>query len=74
MTCVCLCLSVSVCVQELVEMRPMETSASSTIPAPVSGLENQGRAASMPRLNAELQVTPNTPHDMSHSIITGLHP
>lgn len=39
-------------------MRKMETSASSTIPAPGSGLENQGRAASMPRLNAELQVTP----------------
>ncbi|XP_060893416.1 probable voltage-dependent N-type calcium channel subunit alpha-1B [Labrus mixtus] len=40
---------------ESVEMRKMETSASSTIPVPVSGLENQGRAASMPRLNAELQ-------------------
>ncbi|XP_074527145.1 calcium channel, voltage-dependent, N type, alpha 1B subunit, a [Halichoeres trimaculatus] len=33
--------------KELVEMRQL--------PAPVSGLENQGRAASMPRLNAELQ-------------------
>ncbi|XP_030273730.1 calcium channel, voltage-dependent, N type, alpha 1B subunit, a isoform X7 [Sparus aurata] len=42
-------------IQESVEMRKMETSASSTIPAPGSGLENQGRAASMPRLNAELQ-------------------
>ncbi|XP_037632759.1 calcium channel, voltage-dependent, N type, alpha 1B subunit, a isoform X5 [Sebastes umbrosus] len=42
-------------VQESVEMRKMETSASSTIPVPGSGLENQGRAASMPRLNAELQ-------------------
>ncbi|KAM7018612.1 calcium channel, voltage-dependent, N type, alpha 1B subunit, a [Tautogolabrus adspersus] len=41
--------------KESVEMRKMETSASSTIPVPVSGLENQGRAASMPRLNAELQ-------------------
>ncbi|XP_070689588.1 calcium channel, voltage-dependent, N type, alpha 1B subunit, a [Pempheris klunzingeri] len=41
--------------QESVEIRKMETSASSTIPVPGSGLENQGRAASMPRLNAELQ-------------------
>ncbi|XP_039659045.1 probable voltage-dependent N-type calcium channel subunit alpha-1B [Perca fluviatilis] len=41
--------------QESVEMSEMETSASSTIPVPGSGLENQGRAASMPRLNAELQ-------------------
>uniref|UniRef100_A0A672Z865 Voltage-dependent N-type calcium channel subunit alpha n=1 Tax=Sphaeramia orbicularis TaxID=375764 RepID=A0A672Z865_9TELE len=40
---------------ESVEMRKMETSASSTIPIPGSGLENQGRAASMPRLNTELQ-------------------
>ena len=46
------------CVQESVEMRAMESSASSTIPFPGSDLENQGRAASMPRLNAELQVTP----------------
>uniref|UniRef100_UPI0037E75FFE calcium channel, voltage-dependent, N type, alpha 1B subunit, a n=1 Tax=Semicossyphus pulcher TaxID=241346 RepID=UPI0037E75FFE len=45
---------------ESVEMRKMETSASSTIPVPVSGLENQGRAASMPRLNAELQSVPDT--------------
>lgn len=37
-------------------MKKMETSASSTIAVPGSGLENQGRAASMPRLNAELQV------------------
>ncbi|XP_054466984.1 calcium channel, voltage-dependent, N type, alpha 1B subunit, a [Anoplopoma fimbria] len=42
-------------IQESVEMRKMETSASSTLPVPESGLENQGRAASMPRLNAELQ-------------------
>ncbi|KAM3868483.1 calcium channel, voltage-dependent, N type, alpha 1B subunit, a [Diretmus argenteus] len=41
--------------QESVEMRKMETSAGSTIPVPGSGLENQGRAVSMPRLNAELQ-------------------
>uniref|UniRef100_A0A3Q3MS33 Voltage-dependent N-type calcium channel subunit alpha n=1 Tax=Mastacembelus armatus TaxID=205130 RepID=A0A3Q3MS33_9TELE len=40
---------------ESVEMRKMETSVSSTVPVPSSGLENQGRAASMPRLNAELQ-------------------
>lgn len=53
---------VCVYVQESVEMRKMETSASSTIPAPGSGLENQGRAASMPRLNAELQVTPHLHH------------
>ncbi|XP_054867189.1 calcium channel, voltage-dependent, N type, alpha 1B subunit, a isoform X5 [Amphiprion ocellaris] len=42
-------------IQESVEMRKMETSISSTMPAPGSGLENQGRAASMPRLTAELQ-------------------
>ncbi|XP_010787620.1 voltage-dependent N-type calcium channel subunit alpha-1B-like [Notothenia coriiceps] len=36
-------------------MRKMETSASSTLPVPGSGLETQARAASMPRLNAELQ-------------------
>ncbi|GLD73029.1 voltage-dependent N-type calcium channel subunit alpha-1B isoform X1, partial [Lates japonicus] len=42
-------------IQESVELRKMETSASSTIPVPGTGLENQGRAASMPRLNAELQ-------------------
>uniref|UniRef100_A0A4W6G325 Voltage-dependent N-type calcium channel subunit alpha n=1 Tax=Lates calcarifer TaxID=8187 RepID=A0A4W6G325_LATCA len=42
-------------IQESVELRKIETSASSTIPVPGTGLENQGRAASMPRLNAELQ-------------------
>ncbi|XP_044051070.1 voltage-dependent N-type calcium channel subunit alpha-1B-like isoform X6 [Siniperca chuatsi] len=42
-------------IQESVEMRKMETSASSIIPVPGSGLENQGRAASMPRLHIELQ-------------------
>ncbi|XP_059193817.1 calcium channel, voltage-dependent, N type, alpha 1B subunit, a [Centropristis striata] len=42
-------------IQESVEMRKMETSASSTIPVPGSGFENQYRAASMPRLNVELQ-------------------
>ncbi|KAM9858198.1 LOW QUALITY PROTEIN: calcium channel, voltage-dependent, N type, alpha 1B subunit, a [Aulostomus maculatus] len=41
--------------QESVEMRKMATSASSTIPVPGLGLENQGRAASMPRLHFELQ-------------------
>ncbi|XP_076021242.1 calcium channel, voltage-dependent, N type, alpha 1B subunit, a [Genypterus blacodes] len=41
--------------QESVEMRKMETSISSTIPVPGLALENQGRAASMPRLNAEMQ-------------------
>ncbi|XP_028433242.1 calcium channel, voltage-dependent, N type, alpha 1B subunit, a isoform X3 [Perca flavescens] len=46
-------------IQESVEMSEMETSASSTIPVPGSGLENQGRAASMPRLNAELQSVPD---------------
>ncbi|XP_052334583.1 voltage-dependent N-type calcium channel subunit alpha-1B-like isoform X3 [Oncorhynchus keta] len=40
--------------QESVEMRKMDTS-DSTVPGPGSGLENQGRAVSMPRLNAELQ-------------------
>uniref|UniRef100_A0A8C7TZV5 Voltage-dependent N-type calcium channel subunit alpha n=1 Tax=Oncorhynchus mykiss TaxID=8022 RepID=A0A8C7TZV5_ONCMY len=38
--------------QESVEMRKMDTSCS-TVPG--SGLESQGRAVSMPRLNAELQ-------------------
>uniref|UniRef100_A0AAV2MPD6 Uncharacterized protein n=1 Tax=Knipowitschia caucasica TaxID=637954 RepID=A0AAV2MPD6_KNICA len=38
--------------QDCVEMVNMETSGS-TLPIPGSGLENQGRAASMPRLNAE---------------------
>ncbi|XP_068166230.1 calcium channel, voltage-dependent, N type, alpha 1B subunit, a [Antennarius striatus] len=42
-------------IQEAVEMRKMETSASSTIPASGAGLETQGRAASMPRLNTEMQ-------------------
>ncbi|XP_039875376.1 calcium channel, voltage-dependent, N type, alpha 1B subunit, a isoform X11 [Simochromis diagramma] len=41
--------------QESVEMKKMETSVSSRIPFTGSGLENQGRAASMPRLNTELQ-------------------
>ncbi|XP_008293873.1 voltage-dependent N-type calcium channel subunit alpha-1B-like [Stegastes partitus] len=41
--------------QESVEMRKMETSISSPMPVPGSSLENQGRAASMPRLTAELQ-------------------
>eukprot|EP00063_Salmo_salar_P041151 XP_014015986.1 PREDICTED: voltage-dependent N-type calcium channel subunit alpha-1B-like isoform X17 [Salmo salar] len=40
--------------QESVEMRKMDTS-DSTVPGPGSGLESQGRAVSMPRLNAELQ-------------------
>lgn len=53
---------VSVCVKESVEMRKMETSISSTIPVPGLGLENQGRAASMPRLNAEMQVLFHTPN------------
>uniref|UniRef100_A0A669E1S7 Voltage-dependent N-type calcium channel subunit alpha n=1 Tax=Oreochromis niloticus TaxID=8128 RepID=A0A669E1S7_ORENI len=41
--------------QESVEMKKMETSVSSRIPFTGPGLENQGRAASMPRLNTELQ-------------------
>uniref|UniRef100_A0A8C5I816 Voltage-dependent N-type calcium channel subunit alpha n=1 Tax=Gouania willdenowi TaxID=441366 RepID=A0A8C5I816_GOUWI len=36
-------------------MVQMETSISSTIPVSSSGLESQGRAASMPRLSAEMQ-------------------
>ncbi|KAK6312970.1 hypothetical protein J4Q44_G00163170 [Coregonus suidteri] len=40
--------------QESVEMRKMDTSGS-TVPGPGSGLESQGRAVSMPRLNAELK-------------------
>ncbi|KAI3372490.1 hypothetical protein L3Q82_022689 [Scortum barcoo] len=42
-------------IQESVEMTKMETSASDAVPVPGSGLDNQGRAASMPRLSAELQ-------------------
>ncbi|KAG7240047.1 hypothetical protein INR49_028050, partial [Caranx melampygus] len=42
-------------IQESVEMQKMETSGSSTVPASGTGLENQGRAVSMPRLCAELQ-------------------
>uniref|UniRef100_A0A8C8MMZ6 Voltage-dependent N-type calcium channel subunit alpha n=1 Tax=Oncorhynchus tshawytscha TaxID=74940 RepID=A0A8C8MMZ6_ONCTS len=41
-----------------VEMRKMDTS-DSTVPGPGSGLESQGRAVSMPRLNAELQPVPD---------------
>ncbi|XP_067376954.1 calcium channel, voltage-dependent, N type, alpha 1B subunit, a [Channa argus] len=41
-------------IQDSVEMRKMETKVGSTNPVP-GCLENQGRAASMPRLNAELQ-------------------
>ncbi|CDQ74776.1 unnamed protein product [Oncorhynchus mykiss] len=44
--------------QESVEMRKMDTS-DSTVPGPGSGLESQGRAVSMPRLNAELQPVPD---------------
>uniref|UniRef100_A0A8C7TEK8 Voltage-dependent N-type calcium channel subunit alpha n=1 Tax=Oncorhynchus mykiss TaxID=8022 RepID=A0A8C7TEK8_ONCMY len=43
---------------ESVEMRKMDTS-DSTVPGPGSGLESQGRAVSMPRLNAELQPVPD---------------
>nr|XP_040050753.1 calcium channel, voltage-dependent, N type, alpha 1B subunit, a isoform X14 [Gasterosteus aculeatus aculeatus] len=46
-------------VQESVEMKKMETSASGTIPVPGSGLDNNGRAASMPRLNAKQPTVPN---------------
>uniref|UniRef100_G3NGC5 Voltage-dependent N-type calcium channel subunit alpha n=1 Tax=Gasterosteus aculeatus aculeatus TaxID=481459 RepID=G3NGC5_GASAC len=48
-------------VQESVEMKKMETSASGTIPVPGSGLDNNGRAASMPRLNAK-QPEARGPH------------
>lgn len=51
-SCLCLC----VYVQQSVEMRKMETTVSSAITVLDSCLENQGRAASMPRLNAEMQV------------------
>uniref|UniRef100_A0A8C7UJ42 Voltage-dependent N-type calcium channel subunit alpha n=1 Tax=Oncorhynchus mykiss TaxID=8022 RepID=A0A8C7UJ42_ONCMY len=54
-----LCVCMHAFVYESVEMRKMDTSCS-TVPG--SGLESQGRAVSMPRLNAELQVHihPNT--------------
>ncbi|XP_056232741.1 calcium channel, voltage-dependent, N type, alpha 1B subunit, a isoform X4 [Seriola aureovittata] len=42
-------------IQESVEMQKMKTSGSSIIPVSGTGLENQGRAVSMPRLSAELQ-------------------
>ncbi|XP_037832747.1 calcium channel, voltage-dependent, N type, alpha 1B subunit, a isoform X3 [Kryptolebias marmoratus] len=41
--------------QVSVEMKKMESSVNSTIAVPGSGLESQGRAASMPRLSAEVQ-------------------
>ncbi|KAM6944935.1 calcium channel, voltage-dependent, N type, alpha 1B subunit, a [Lycodopsis pacificus] len=59
----------TVVMQESVEMRKMETGASSTIPVPGSGLENQGRAASMPRLNVELQTAPDA-SPMKRSVST----
>uniref|UniRef100_A0A4W5P5X8 Voltage-dependent N-type calcium channel subunit alpha n=1 Tax=Hucho hucho TaxID=62062 RepID=A0A4W5P5X8_9TELE len=40
--------------QESVEMRKIDPG-DSTVPGPGSGLESQGRAVSMPRLNAEMQ-------------------
>ncbi|KAM4578198.1 calcium channel, voltage-dependent, N type, alpha 1B subunit, a isoform 1-T1 [Fundulus diaphanus] len=46
--------------QVSVELRRIENSVSSTAPVPGSGLESQGRASSMPRLNVELQ------HSHSH--------
>ncbi|KAM9810877.1 voltage-dependent N-type calcium channel subunit alpha-1B-like [Neosynchiropus ocellatus] len=45
----------SAALQESVEMTHMELSVSGSDPVQGSGLENQGRAASMPRLNTELQ-------------------
>uniref|UniRef100_A0A1A8EVW8 Calcium channel, voltage-dependent, N type, alpha 1B subunit, a n=2 Tax=Nothobranchius TaxID=28779 RepID=A0A1A8EVW8_9TELE len=55
--------------QVLVGKKKTETSISSTIPVPVLGLENQGRAASMPRLNAEMQSATDTSL-MKHSVST----
>uniref|UniRef100_A0A3Q3ER18 Voltage-dependent N-type calcium channel subunit alpha n=1 Tax=Kryptolebias marmoratus TaxID=37003 RepID=A0A3Q3ER18_KRYMA len=49
-----------VCVQVSVEMKKMESSVNSTIAVPGSGLESQGRAASMPRLSAEVQSATDT--------------
>ncbi|XP_062418306.1 LOW QUALITY PROTEIN: calcium channel, voltage-dependent, N type, alpha 1B subunit, a [Pungitius pungitius] len=45
--------------QESVEIKKMETGVSGTIPVPGTGLDNNGRAASMPRLNAELPTVPD---------------
>ncbi|XP_068454963.1 calcium channel, voltage-dependent, N type, alpha 1B subunit, a isoform X14 [Clinocottus analis] len=60
--------------QESVELIKMETS-SSTVPVPGSGLENQGRAASMPRLNAELQTAPDaSPMKRSASTVAPQRP
>ncbi|KAM7392085.1 hypothetical protein PAMP_022721 [Pampus punctatissimus] len=62
-------------IQESVEMQKMETSVSSTIAVPGSGLENQGRAASMPRLNAELQSVPDaSPMKRSASTVAPQRP
>ncbi|KAF3696304.1 Voltage-dependent N-type calcium channel subunit alpha-1B Brain calcium channel III [Channa argus] len=55
-------------IQDSVEMRKMETKVSSTNPVP-GCLENQGRAASMPRLNAELQSFPDA-SPMKRSVST----
>uniref|UniRef100_A0A3Q4GYT5 Voltage-dependent N-type calcium channel subunit alpha n=1 Tax=Neolamprologus brichardi TaxID=32507 RepID=A0A3Q4GYT5_NEOBR len=61
--------------QESVEMKKMETSVSSRIPFTGSGLENQGRAASMPRLNTELQSVPDaSPMKRSASTVTPQRP
>uniref|UniRef100_A0A8D3DGB5 Voltage-dependent N-type calcium channel subunit alpha n=1 Tax=Scophthalmus maximus TaxID=52904 RepID=A0A8D3DGB5_SCOMX len=60
---VCVC---GACVaQESVEMRTMETGGGSTIPVPGSGLENQGRAASMPRLSTQWPPMCPTPSPQS---------
>ncbi|KAK5870529.1 hypothetical protein PBY51_003470 [Eleginops maclovinus] len=62
-------------IEESVEMRKMETSASSTLPVPGCSLENQARAASMPRLNAELQSVPDeSPMKRSASTVAPQRP
>uniref|UniRef100_I3JBE0 Voltage-dependent N-type calcium channel subunit alpha n=1 Tax=Oreochromis niloticus TaxID=8128 RepID=I3JBE0_ORENI len=56
-------------------MLHMETSVSSRIPFTGPGLENQGRAASMPRLNTELQSVPDaSPMKRSASTVTPQRP
>ncbi|XP_068617016.1 voltage-dependent N-type calcium channel subunit alpha-1B-like [Brachionichthys hirsutus] len=62
-------------IQDDVEMKKMETSASSTIPAPGTGLETQGRAFSMPRLNTVLQSVPDaSPMKRSASTVAPQQP
>uniref|UniRef100_A0AAR2LUR3 Voltage-dependent N-type calcium channel subunit alpha n=1 Tax=Pygocentrus nattereri TaxID=42514 RepID=A0AAR2LUR3_PYGNA len=54
-----------------VEMRKMENSANTVAPA---GLDGQGRAVSMPKLNAEMQPIPDSPMRRSASTFAPQRP